>query len=206
MRRKMKNKIGLIGISFLLISGMVYGETVQDLSYNNTNALAYDEDINYPYISGYGDGTFKPEQAVTREELATMLARIITKNRIPDEENRYQDMIEGRFSTNAVNYITQLGIMKATNHHTFKPTNNVSIKEFNEVVEQLSPYIKNNDVTLPTGKGFLTRSQVVITLNDLFNVQCNTYHTSAPFKDIKPGSPEYEAILCATQPQGESVP
>ncbi len=203
MKKKIKNSVGLVVILCIVASSIIYAKSEKEMKIIHQNTVAYDEDINFPYISGYKDGTFKPEKAVTREELATMLARIITKNRIPEEENRYQDLMEGRFSTNAINYITQLGIMESVSAHVFKPTQMVSIKEFNKVVEKLAPYIKNNEVTLPSGEGILTRVQAVISLNELFNVQCNTCHTYAPFKDITPGSPAYEAILCATRPQEE---
>lgn len=199
--RRIKSSIGIFLISFILGTEFIYGKGLQGAE--PKQAVAYDEDINFPYISGYEDGTFKPERPVTREELATMLARIITKNRIPDEENRYDDLITGRFSTDAVNYITQLGIMKGVTAHTFKPADLVSVNEFNEVIERLAPYIKNMAVSLPRGEGDLTRVQVVITLNDLFNVQCNTCHTCTPFSDMKPGSPAYEAVLCATRPPVE---
>ena len=160
-----------------------------------------DEDINFPYIKGYNDDTFRPNQVVTREELATMLARLITKNRIPKENNQYDDLQEGRFSADAINYITQLGVMKPVTAHTFEPNTPVSLKEFKEIVDRLTPYIKNLDISLPSGSGNLTRAQVVVVLNQLFHVKCNTDLTVSPFKDVPVGVPEYDDILCATQPR-----
>lgn len=157
------------------------------------------EDINFPYISGYTDNTFKPNQAVSREELATMLARLITKNRIPEETNQYTDLYEGRFSTDAVNYITKLGIMEPTSATTFNPSGSVSYNEFREIVNKLRPYIKNANVALPSGNGNLTRAQAVVALNELFNVQCNTCFSSSPFTDVSKNDPNYDDIICATQ-------
>lgn len=160
-----------------------------------------DADINFPYISGYPDETFKADQAVTREELATMMARLITKNRIPTEANQFKDVPDNHFSTDAINYITKLGIMKPVSKDTFDPSGTVSYKEFQEIVSKLAPYIKDENVELPQGEGKLTRVQAVVAFNKLFKVQCNTTIKGAPFKDINEKTPYYNDIICATQPR-----
>lgn len=162
-----------------------------------------DADINFPYISGYSDNTFRPNQAVTREELATMIARLITKNRIPNENNEFKDVVANRFSTDAINYITRLGIMKPVATNEFNPNGTVSYKAFQEIVNQLKPYIKDESVNLPTGNGNLTRVQAVVALNQLFKVQCNTSYTESPFTDINKETPYYDEIVCATSPRAE---
>lgn len=162
-----------------------------------------DADINFPYISGYTDNTFRPNQAVTREELATMMARLITKNRVPNENNQFSDVMANRFSTDAINYITRLEIMKPATENTFNPNGTVSYKEFQEIVDRLKPYIKDETVSLPTGDGNLTRVQAVVALNKLFKVQCNTSYTTSPFTDINKDTPYYDDIVCATSPRVE---
>lgn len=158
-----------------------------------------DADINFPYISGYTDNTFKPNKAVTREELATMIARLITKNRIPKETNQFSDVAANRFSTDAINYIARLGIMKPISADKFNPNGTVSYKEFQNIVSQLMPYIKDEQVSLPVGDGNLTRVQAVVSFNKLFNVQCSTSYTDSPFTDINKNTPYYDDIVCATR-------
>lgn len=157
------------------------------------------EDINFPYISGYPDKTFRPNQPVTREELAAMLARLITKNQIPAEANVYTDLTPGRFSTDAINYITKLGIMKPVSGQTFDPKGTVTDNEFREIIDRAQSYIKDKKVQLPEGTSPLTRVEAVTALNALFNVQCNTSYTSSPFTDVSPKDQGYSDILCATQ-------
>lgn len=168
-----------------------------------SNNPVEEEDINFPYISGYPDKTFRPNQAVTREELATMLARLITKNQIPTEINHYKDLSEKRFSTDAINYITKLGIMKPVSQDTFDPLGKVTDKQFQEIINNAKPYIKDKQVPLPQGMGDLTREEAVVALNRLFKVQCSTAYISSPFTDVTEASPNYKAILCATQPRIE---
>lgn len=162
-----------------------------------------DADINFPYISGYTDNTFRPNQAVTREELATMIARLITKNRIPNEINKFSDVAANHFSTDAINYITRLGIMKPISADKFNPNGTVSYKEFQDIVSQLMPYIKDEQVSLPTGSGNLTRVQTVVAFNKLFNVQCSTSYIDSPFTDINKNTPYYDDIVCATRSRVE---
>lgn len=157
------------------------------------------EDMNFPYISGYPDKTFRPDQAVTREELATMLARLISKNQIPAEQNQFTDLQEGRFSTDAINYITKLGIMRPVTKEQFDPMGKVSDAEFRQIIERADKYIKDKNVTLPEGNNDLTRAEAVVALNKLFRVKCNTTHQTSPFTDVRPSDKDYAAILCATQ-------
>lgn len=158
-----------------------------------------EDDINFPYISGYPNMTFKPDQIVTREELATMLARLITKNQIPSEKNVYKDLYEGRFSTDAINYITKLGIIRPASNDTFDPLGQVTDNEFKATIGRAGSYIKNKDVKLPTGNQPLTRAEAVVALNQLFNVQCHTNDKTSPFTDVKETDKNYAAIVCATQ-------
>lgn len=161
------------------------------------------EQINFPYISGYPDKTFKPDQAVTREEMATMLARLISKNQIPKEANQFKDLSAARFSTDAANYITKLGIMKPKSQDLFDPNAPVTDAEFKDIVMRANAYIKNPEVALPTG-GDLTRAEAVAALNKLFNVKCSESFVDSPFKDVSTSNPYYKDIVCATQSRIEA--
>lgn len=228
MTEQTKSIILLFFISLVLIPSFIYGASskhtrtakeenvqmvltpIKDCAESSKSITALpqssleDADINFPYISGYTNNNFRPNQAVTREELATMMARIITKNRIPNEENQFSDVVANRFSTDAVNYITRLGIMEPVSVDKFNPNGTVSYKGFQEIVSQLMPYIKEEQVGLPTGNGNLTRVQAVVAFNKLFRVQCNTTYTDSPFTDINKNTPYYDDIVCATSPRAEN--
>lgn len=155
--------------------------------------------INFPYINGYPDGTFRPNQAVIRAELATMIARLLTKNQIPAQKDQFKDVPEFKFSTDAINYVANLGIMKPYEDGTFRPTEPVSLKEAKEVMSRLAAYLKTDHVSVPTGEGDLTRTQAVVLLNQLFNIKCNVSGKTSEFSDVTPSTPYYQDILCATQ-------
>lgn len=155
--------------------------------------------INFPYIYGYPDGTFRPNQAVTRAELATMIARLLTQNNIPAQEDQFKDVPEFKFSTDAINYVANLGIMKPYEDGTFRPMNPVTLKEAREVMSRLATYLKTDNVSVPTGDGDLTRTQAVVLLNQLFNIECDASAKTSEFSDVTPSTPYYKDIICATQ-------
>ena len=51
-----------------------------DVPENHWAAKAIEEVTEKGYFQGYPDGTFKPEEIVTRAELAAVLDRYISKN------------------------------------------------------------------------------------------------------------------------------
>lgn len=155
--------------------------------------------INFPYISGYPDGTFRPNQQVIRAELATMIARLLTQNDIPAQENQFTDVPELKFSTDAINYVTKLGLMKPYEDGTFRPNNSVTLKEAQEIMSRLARYLKTDEVSVPAGDGDLTRTQAVVLLNKLFNITCGVSNKTSGFSDVTPSTPYYQDIICATQ-------
>lgn len=180
-----------------------FEETSSNLSPKPPEVSEQQEAINFPYINGYPDRTFRPNQPVTREELATMLARLITRNDIPAEKNNYKDLSEQRFSTNAINYIVSKDIMQPVAKEQFNPSGIVTDNEFREIIKRAKPYILNDSVSLLEGNNPLTRSEAVVALNQLFKVKCSEVKNTLPFKDVKETDPDYKAILCATQPRVE---
>ncbi len=155
--------------------------------------------INFPYISGYPDGTFKPNQAVSRAELATMIARLLTHNDIPTQQNQFKDVPELKFSTDAINYVANLGLMKPYADGTFRPTDPVTLKEAREIMPRIAAYLKTTNVSIPAGEGDLTRTQAVVLLNKLFDIECDINDKTSDFSDVTPSTPYYKDIICATQ-------
>lgn len=159
------------------------------------------DEVNFPYISGYTDDTFRPSQEVTREEVATMLARIITKNAIPVLPNRFKDVSDQRYSKDAINYIVELGVMDEAAPAEFNRTGAVSHLEFKQIVNRVKQYVKDPGAGLPKGEGNTTRVEAVVAFNHLFKVKCSDLSTKERFKDITEETPYYNEILCATQPR-----
>ncbi len=78
----------------------------------------------YGWIRGYEDGTFKPNQFITRAEAMTMINRVL--NRVPETvEDLHEDMRvwPDNADTEAWYY---LPVQEATNSHTFEMKNHIN--------------------------------------------------------------------------------
>lgn len=153
----------------------------------------------FPYIGGYEDKTFRPNQPVTREEVATMIARLLTDNNVPEETNTIPDLNPKRYSTSAINYVRRLGLMSLYSDGTFKTKGPVTWTEFNDILKKLEPYVGLGKEIKTKTSGDVTRAEAVMVFNELFNRNCaDTTDIQNPYTDLKPDDPAYQAILCAS--------
>ncbi|WP_054740420.1 S-layer homology domain-containing protein [Cellulosilyticum ruminicola] len=153
----------------------------------------------FPYISGYEDKTFRANQPVTREELATMIARLLTDNDVPDETNTIPDLNPNRYSTSAINYVRRLGLMSLYSDGTFRSKGPVTWTEFNDILKKLEPYVGLGKEIKTKTLGDVTRAEAVLVFNELFNRNCtDTTNIQNPYTDLKADDPAYQAILCAS--------
>lgn len=95
-------------------------------------ALDTDGD-HYAYVIGYPDGTVKPENSITREEVATIFFRLLTeeaRNANFKTSNTFTDVNADRWSNNAISTMAEMGIITGYAGGTFKPSNNITRAEF----------------------------------------------------------------------------
>ena len=87
--------------------------------------IGYLESFNV--ITGYEDGTFKPENNITRAEMAVMMAKAEgydLSGFVSSEETGFPDMDEGYSTwaaTKAIKIMTDMGIMTGYPDGTFRP-------------------------------------------------------------------------------------
>ncbi|QPR67081.1 leucine-rich repeat protein [Lysinibacillus macroides] len=74
-----------------------------------------------PYIQGYPDGTFRPSASVTRAQMASMLARNLSNNNVPNTKVvSYSDTAQS-WAKNEIEYIHTQGMMRGYSDHLFGP-------------------------------------------------------------------------------------
>lgn len=94
-----------------------------------------------PYLKGYEDGTLKPENKVTREELATIISRILKedyKKEIKLKELNFKDVEKGRWSEEAIQLLYSMDLITGYEDNTFRPTNEVTRAEFVTIISRLA--------------------------------------------------------------------
>ena len=88
---------------------------------------------HYAYIVGYEDGTVRPENNITRAEVATIFFRLLTdesRDEFWSQTNPYSDVSADDWYNNAVSTLTNAGILDGYEDGTFRPNGNITRAEF----------------------------------------------------------------------------
>ncbi len=80
------------------------------------------------YMKGYSDGTFRPNKAMTRAEVASVLASLI-ENKATDQKGA-KDVRQGAWYADAISKAISLGYMKGYSDGSFKPNEGVTRAEY----------------------------------------------------------------------------
>lgn len=98
---------------------------------SNVTFTALYAPVKNTYISGYPDGTFRPDASVTRAEIASMLARL---SKDFDAKASYTgtatDVAANAWYASFVNFGMQKGIIRGHEDGTFRPDANITRGEF----------------------------------------------------------------------------
>ncbi|MDD2397031.1 MAG: S-layer homology domain-containing protein [Tissierellia bacterium] len=88
--------------------------------------------VNLGFVSGYEDGTFKPERTITRAEFSTMLNNAI-QIEITEKLN-FSDVRESDWFYNEIQKSVAAGFFSGYENNTFRPNNPIKREEVAKVV------------------------------------------------------------------------
>ena len=105
-----------------------------------TNKLTKTPDLNtkdhVAYIVGYPDGTVRPDQQITRAEVATIFFRLLTeeaRDKYWSQTNPYPDVQIDDWFNNAISTLTKMGIINGYEDGTFRPNNPITRAELTKM-------------------------------------------------------------------------
>ena len=90
-------------------------------------------DDHYAYIVGYPDKTVRPQNGITRAEVATIFFRLLTdetRNANSTKSNSYSDVAAGAWYNHAVSTLSAMGIVKGDSYGKFNPNAPITRAEF----------------------------------------------------------------------------
>ncbi|MEE0389734.1 MAG: S-layer homology domain-containing protein [Agathobaculum sp.] len=90
-------------------------------------------DDHYAYIVGYPDKTVRPQNGITRAEVATIFFRLLTdetRNANSTKSNSYSDVAAGAWYNHAVSTLSAMGIVKGDSYGKFNPDAPITRAEF----------------------------------------------------------------------------
>ena len=108
---------------------------------NAVNAGQY-----YGVFSGFGDGTFHPEESTTRAEFAWMVYELIGDKNESAPDAGFTDVKDGFWAEAAINYLAAEGIIQGYGDGTFKPNNRITRAEIAQILYKalgLDEYVKH---------------------------------------------------------------
>lgn len=143
---KRSRKIVVIAVAVMLTLLSSTGAAFADIDYSQWNSKStYPQDIvNTPLlpvvkalldkkiITGYPDGTFKPENNITRAEVAVILTKMTNRtNEVGSAEsgNRFSDLAGYGWAKGYINVMANTGIVKGITSSTFGPAKNINYAE-----------------------------------------------------------------------------
>ena len=90
-------------------------------------------DDHYAYVQGYSDGTARPNDNITRAEVATIFFRLL-KDEIREENlsdvNTFEDVTDGMWCNKAISTMAVLGVVKGRTAEYFDPDAPITRGEF----------------------------------------------------------------------------
>ena len=90
-------------------------------------------DDHYAYIVGYPDKTVRPQNGITRAEVATIFFRLLTdetRNANSTKSNSYSDVAADAWYNHAVSTLSAMGIVKGDSNGKFNPNASITRAEF----------------------------------------------------------------------------
>ena len=96
----------------------------------------FNRNDHYAYIIGYPDETVRPEQNITREEVATIFFRLLkddVRNEHMAKTNSFSDVDSDRWSNTAISTLENFGVITGYSDDEFKPAKEITRAEFTAI-------------------------------------------------------------------------
>ena len=97
------------------------------------DALGLNTTDHFAYIVGYGNGEVRPQNNITRAEVATIFFRLLTddvRDKNLTKTNRYSDVTRADWYNTAVSTLSSMGIITGYPDGTFRPNAAITRAEF----------------------------------------------------------------------------
>jgi len=101
---------------------------------------------HFAFMAGYPDGTFGPNRNMTRGEVATMFANLLTEKMKPGKvyENTFTDVPADLWCANYIGYVQQFGLISGYEDGSFRPDAPITRAEFATIACRFEELTKGN--------------------------------------------------------------
>lgn len=147
----MKKLIAFLTAALVLSSAQsIFAQAFMDVSENNPIYESVEDLSQLNIISGYDDGTIKPEKAITRAEFVEIAAKVLPPiikadagegtTYIMTSEGMFLDVNDSFWAANSIVRMTQLGYIDGYDDNTFGSENNITYNEAVKIIVEMLNY------------------------------------------------------------------
>ena len=124
----------------------LYGENTDSRWFTDLDGCDYADAINtlgtYKLLSGNGDGTFRPDDTMTRAEVCAMLAQALDLTTTVG--GYFRDVADFRWYAGSVNAMASLGLVDGVGDGKFDPYGTMTQEQFFTVMGRLAAFLNCN--------------------------------------------------------------
>ena len=107
------------------------GKDYAPVTFVNRKAAELNRTDHLAFLSGYANGTFEPDRNMTRAEVTTMFARLLTEKMAADQtySNTFSDVPSSHWAAKYINFAATRGWVNGYADGTFRPNNSITRAE-----------------------------------------------------------------------------
>ncbi len=122
------------------------GKDYAPVTFVNRKAAELNRTDHLAFLSGYANGTFEPDRNMTRAEVTTMFARLLTEKMAADQtySNTFSDVAKSHWAANYIGYMQQFGIITGYADGSFRPDASVTRAEFAAIASRFEKLTEGN--------------------------------------------------------------
>jgi len=125
------------GESSYIRNGLIHvGQTIVEMDFNMVPKTVA-QGTHLPYLLGYADGTFRPDNKITRAELATILSRILPNVQVQASALPFTDVTGSYWAHDAIAKVYAQHVMIGDPEGTFRPEAVVTRAEMAVVIAKI---------------------------------------------------------------------
>ncbi len=196
---------------FLISSNVVFADGFPDVKNDNEHFVAIKYLVDKGIISGYQDGTFKPDELVNRAEATKMIVKAFNIPYDKTFEGSFPDVKKSDWFFPFVMASKESGLLAGYKDGKFKPANNINLAETLKIIEIAGnakvPEKPTSNVFLDTTKddwyaiyALYAKDHNIVLSDDYGNLHAEQPMTRQAFAEVV-----YRMMIVVTK-NGESFP
>lgn len=162
--------ISIIIVLCIVGNGSVFA--YNDIYDNNLKGIV-DDLSKFNIINGYADGTFKPDNNITRAEFSKIICTTGIYDKVTESTNKFNDVSDTHWAVDYIYTAKNIGIINGTSDTTFEPEANIT---YEQAIKMVVAALGYNDEAIAKGgypSGYIMVANELGILNGLQFINTN---------------------------------